>query len=176
MKFKGKIVDVSLDFLTHKPKVTLQLTSQEDILTEEFNRLNQEETLDITIVKHREKRSLNANNYAWSLITEIGNVLRANKEEVYLTMLKRYGQVSVISVLAEVNLGGYIKYYEHLGEGEVNGKKFKHYKIFKGSSEFDTKEMAIFIDGIVSECKELGIQTLEDIEIKRLIEEYGDKK
>jgi hypothetical protein len=31
--------------------------------------------------------------------------------------------------------------------------------VYKGSSEFDTREMSIFIDGIVSEAKVMGIQT-----------------
>ena len=40
------------------------------------------------IEEYKEKRSLNANNYAWVLITQIGNKLRKSKEEVYLQMLK----------------------------------------------------------------------------------------
>jgi hypothetical protein len=40
--------------------------------------------------------------------------------------------------------------------------------VYKGSSEFDTKEMSIFIDGIVSEAKELGIETMTPNEIARL--------
>jgi hypothetical protein len=35
--------------------------------------------------------------------------------------------------------------------------------------------MSIFIDSIVQDCKALGIKTLEDIEIERLIEAWeGD--
>lgn len=128
------------------------------------------------IKEYREKRSLNSNAYAWKLITEIGNVVRKSKEEVYLQMLKDYGQSEIVSMLSSISPVGYFKYYEKFGTGTINNKDFTHYKIYKGSSEFDSKEMSIFIDGIVQEAKQLNIQTLEDIEIEELIRsEYGDK-
>lgn len=122
------------------------------------------------IKEYKQKRSLNANAYAWKLITEIGNVLRKSKEEVYLQMLKDYGQSEIVSMLSSISPSGYFKYYEEFGTGEVRGKQFTHYKIYKGSSEFNSKEMSIFIDGIVQEAKQVGIQTLDDIEIERLVE------
>lgn len=126
------------------------------------------------IKEYKEKRSLNSNAYAWKLITELGNVLRKSKEEVYLQMLKDYGQSEVVSMFSSINPEGYFKYYEKFGTGVVNGKEFTHYKIFKGSSEYDSKEMSIFIDGIVQDCRSVGIQTLEDKEIEDLIRrEYG---
>ena len=120
------------------------------------------------IKEYKQKRSLNANAYAWKLITEIGNVVRKSKEEVYLQMLKDYGQSEVVSMLSSIDPKGYFKYYEAIGTGIVNDKEFTHYKIFKGSSEFDTKEMSIFIDGIVQEAEQLGIMTMTKEEIARL--------
>ena len=120
------------------------------------------------IKEKKEKRSLSQNAYAWKLITEIGNVLRKSKEEIYLNMLKDYGQSQIISILSTVDPNGYLKYYEEIGTGVVNNKEFTHYKIFKGSSEFDTKEMSIFIDGIIQECNNLGIAILSKEEIASL--------
>lgn len=120
------------------------------------------------IKEKKEKRSLSQNAYAWKLITEIGNALRKSKEEIYLSMLKDYGQSQIISILSTVDPSGYLKYYEEIGTGIVNNKEFTHYKIFKGSSEFDTKEMSIFIDGIIQECNNLGIATLSREEIASL--------
>ena len=111
------------------------------------------------IKEHREKRSLTANAYAWVLIGKIADAMRTSKDEIYLKMLKRYGQSELISVLSHVPIGNYIKYYEEAGESKLNGKDFTHYRVYKGSSEFDSREMSIFIDGVVSEAKELGIQT-----------------
>ena len=55
-----------------------------------------------------------------------------------------------------------------MGESVLNGKEYTHYKVYKGSSEFDTKEMSIFIDGIVEECKNVGIETMTPNEIAKM--------
>lgn len=120
------------------------------------------------IKEYKEKRSLSQNAYAWKLITEIANKVNKSKEEVYLEMLKSYGQSEVISMLSTIEPKGFFKYYEEIGTGIVNNKEFTHYKIFKGSSEYDSKEMSIFIDGVVQECTQLGIPTLSDEEIKSM--------
>jgi hypothetical protein len=130
--------------------------------------------LSVKIDKFREKRSLNANNYAWKLMTEIGNRTRQSKEDVYFLMLKRYGQSEMISVMAHVPIGQYVKYCEEAGESTLNGKLFKHYRVYKGSSEFDTKEMSIFIDGVVSEAKDLGINTDTPEQIAKMKDLWGE--
>ena len=163
----GRIKGLSQDFGTRS--VTLTLTINEEAAAKNlFDDLNGEEKLSVKIDKYREKRSLNANSYAWALLTEIANVVRASKDEVYLEMLKRYGQSEIISVLAHIPIGEYVKYCEEAGESKLNGKLFKHYKVYKGSSEFDSREMSIFLDGIVSEAEGLGIQTMTPNEIARL--------
>ena len=122
------------------------------------------------IKEHKEKRSLTANAYAWSLIGKIADALRTSKEDTYLTMLKRYGQSEIVSVLSSIDVTGYFKYFEAVGKATLQGKEFTHYKIFKGSSEYDSREMAILIDGIISEAKDLDIETLPPREIERLKE------
>lgn len=129
---------------------------------------NQDKDKIFEIKEHKEKRSLNANNYAWKLITEIGNRLLKSKEEVYLQMLKDYGQSEIVSILSSINPIGYFKYYEEVGTSVLNGKEFTHYKIFKGTSEYNTKEMSIFIDGVVQEAKQLDIETKTPEELDRL--------
>lgn len=170
IKLKGKIVDVSLDFVTHKPKITLEVDKQINLLNDEFNRIQSRDYLDIEIKEYREKRSLNANGYAWKLITEIANEVGKSKEEVYLDMLRHYGQSELVSVLSDIDVTGYFKYYEVAGTSMLNGKEFTHYKVYKGSSEYNTKEMSILIDGIVQEAKQLDIETLTPDEISRIKE------
>jgi len=120
------------------------------------------------IKEYKKHRSLSQNSYAWKLITELGNVMRKSKEEVYLEMLKDYGQSIIISLNSEINIDHYFRYYDLIGTGIVNNKVFNHYKIYKGSSEYDSKEMSIFIDGIVQECEQVGIPTLTKEEIERM--------
>ena len=131
---------------------------------------DREKVFDIT--EHHEKRSLNANAYAWSLIGKIADVLRTSKDEVYLTMLKRYGQSEIVSVISSIDVSGYFKYFEIVANATLQGKDFTHYRVFKGSSEYDTREMSILIDGIVSEAEELGIETLPPAEVERLKERW----
>lgn len=138
--------------------------------------LTQDENIDYEIKVFHHKRSLNANAYAWALIGKIADVLRTSKDEVYTTMLKRYGQSEVISVLSNVNIDKYFKYYEVFGHSKLNNKDFTHYKIFKGSSEFSSKEMAVLIDGIISEAKELNIPTLEEYKLDKIIGEWGNDR
>lgn len=135
-------------------------------------RLDKDTVYDVKIDKHREKRSLNANAYLWKLVTEIGNILNKSKEEVYLQMLIDYGQSEMASILSEIDVKGYFKYYKLAGTSLLNGKEFNHYKIYKGSSEYDTKEMSILLNGVVQEAKNLGIKTKDDIELERLVEEW----
>ena len=130
--------------------------------------LNQDREKLFEIKPYRQKRSLNANAYAWVLINEMANRLRTSKDEVYLEMLKRYGQSKVISVLSEIDISRFVKYYEEIGKGHVEGKEFTHYRCFIGSSEYDSREMAILIDGIVDEAQELGIDTLPTTAVERM--------
>jgi len=136
---------------------------------------NQDKEKTFEINEYKEKRSLNANNYVWKLITEIGNVLRKSKEEVYLQMLKDYGQQEMVSVLSSIDISGYFKYYQKAGTSILNDKEFTHYRIFKGTSEYNTKEMSIFIDGVVQEAKQLGIDTRTPEEIDRLKREWNNE-
>ena len=120
------------------------------------------------VKEYRQKRSLNANSYAWVLINEMANVLRTSKDEVYQEMLKRYGQNEVISVLSDIDISRFVKYYEEIGKGHVEVYSYPQYRCFIGSSEYDSREMAILIDGIVDEAKELGIDTLPTTAVERM--------
>lgn len=169
----GKLVGASFSWQNGQPLVTFELTHRNSAM-HMVDELKDIPKLSIKLDKYRERRSLNANNYAWHLITQIGNATRSSKDEVYFLMLKRYGQSEMISVLAHIPIEKYVKYCEEAGESTLNGKLFKHYRAYKGSSEFDTKEMSIFIDGIVSEAKELGIPTDTPDQIAKMKALWGE--
>ena len=44
--------------------------------------------------------------------------------------------------------------------------------MLRGSSTYNTEEMAHLIDGLVSECKEVGIETATPEELSRMLELY----
>ena len=88
-------------------------------------------------------------------------------------MLKEYGQSMLIPVTPGTCLEGFSKYFEFYERGKLNGKDCDWYKVYKGSSSYDSREMWIFLEGIVYEAKELDIPTLEDYKIEKLVEQWG---
>ena len=161
-----------------KQKLTFTLTQKQPIDDLKAIIANKK-LLAIECKEYRKKRSLDANSYAWLLIGKIADVLRTSKEEIYIKMLTRYGQreKQLISIIDNEEAIAMIyratnNHCTVVGEGTANGKQFKHLAILIGSSQYDTRQMSILIDGIVSECKELGIETLPPDEIKALKESW----
>lgn len=130
-----------------------------------------DQEITFTIKKRAMPRSLNANNYAWSLIEKLAVAVKSDKDSVYEEMLRRYGtgetyvdeagnECKVIFSLRDgIPPRMVARHYAEIGEGYVDGKKFIHYRAIKGTSEYSTKEMSAFLDGIISECHEVGIDT-----------------
>ena len=168
----GKIIGAAINFTNNKPTITFEINERCDFESM-VDDLKDKEKLSIEVKPYREKRSLNANAYAWVLIGKIADAMRVSKDTIYLYCLKRYGQSELVSVLSTVPVQHYFKYYEDAGESTLNGKDFTHYRVYKGSSEFDTLEMTIFIDGVVSEAKGLGISTETPEEIARMKALWG---
>ena len=138
--------------------------------------IDQPESKTYEIKEYKKKRSLNANNYAWVLITEIGNATKQSNQDVYMTMLKRYGQGSDdVSVRSDVDVSHYFKDYEVLRKGKVNGVEYTGYMIYKGSSTFNSAEMSRFIEGIVNEAEDLGIPTLDEEKIGIMTKRWKGK-
>ena len=121
---------------------------------------------------HREKRSLTANAYAWALIGKIADTLRTDKDAVYLQMLARYGQSEIVTVREDVPWQKIFRYADKIGTGVVKGRTFTHVRVYRGSSEYDSREMAVLIDGIIDEANSLGIETLPPEEVARLKERW----
>lgn len=143
-----------------------------------FN-LDSDTLYDVTIEKHKQKRSLKANRYAWELMTQIARKMIKSKEEIYLRMLSDYGVVkhdengSIIEGYFDVrtnltSIGSYWKFIEYVN---VNNKVKMRCLLLKGSSEYNSKEMYDFIKGIEQDAELLGIETLSELEFKSLIEE-----
>lgn len=137
---------------------------------------------DFVIKKHRDMRSIKANNFSWTLTDELAEKMlvagvKISKDEMHAEMIFRYGQVMkddndeqvIISTAQEVDVSKVFPYAKQIGTGTVNGKEFTHYRIYRGSHTYDTKEMSLFIKGIVEECREQGINT-DTPEIRALLE------
>lgn len=171
MKSTCKIENVSLDYQDNKPLITLKVDNKEFIKTDEFNNLKDKKLmLDLDLPK--QKRSLNANACLWELCTKLSEKLGTSKEEMYLMQLKKYGQSLLIPVLPDTKPNGYFKYYEFREKGKINNKECDWYVVYKGSSEYTTKEMSILLEGTNNDCKELGIESIEEYKLNKYIEEW----
>lgn len=116
--------------------------------------------VDVTVKGLKHKRSKNANDYFWEIVGQMADKLNSTKEEIYFKQLKRYGQGITVTVKegTDISRAGF-KYFERLQDGLHNGVKFVAYRVFIGSSQYNTQEMSVLIDGTIQDAKELGIQT-----------------
>ena len=167
MKLTGNIVGMSIDYKTGKPRLVLEINERSTAMSM-YDELHTLPKLSIDIKQYRDKRSLDANAYAWELMTQIANVLSVSKDEVYLMMLKKYGQGGVVKLRTKdisnlLRITPYVEKHESLED--TDGACY--YRFWVGSSKYDTQEMSILIDGIVSDAKELGIQTETPEELSR---------
>ena len=122
---------------------------------------------DLEVKEHREKRSLDANAYAWVLIHKLAAVERITPEEVYLLNIPKVGNNYTPVCLRECDVQRFIKSWESnglgwpvkdLGPSQVPG--CRNLMAYHGSSTYDTQQMAALIDNLVQDCKALDIETL----------------
>lgn len=174
MEFTGQIKGISNDFITGELNITFSVNEKSTILPE-YEKLKGCKKLRIKAVQYREKRSIDANAYLWVLLQKMAEVLRTDKWSLYLQMLKRYGQFTYIVVKpnAVEDVKKQWRECEEVGEIDVNGTKAVQMLCYYGSSTYDTKEMSVLIDGVVSECKELDIETLPPDELEYMKSLWG---
>lgn len=134
--------------------------------------LDKEKQYEIKVYK--KKRSLDANSYCWVLCKKIADELRITKEEVYRKAINEVGKFEIIPIKDEA-VDTFINAWKSKGVGWIcevfNKSKIEGYTnliAYYGSSIYNSKEMSILIDSIVSEAKELKIETLTPNELERL--------
>lgn len=123
------------------------------------------------ITEYHPKRSRNQNNYFYALQGQLASAIRTSNDELHELLLRRYsvpfpyedGTVTITlqSDIPVTALPG------HWIQVKTDGKETDYMRI-KGSHDMDSKEMSRLLDGLISECKEVGIETLPPHEIERL--------
>lgn len=132
------------------------------------------------IKEKRARRSLDANAYCWVLIGKLAENRNLKKTEVYREYIKEMTAYEVVPIKIEA-VEKWISNWEQKGLGWLcddmgdcrNTKGYKNIKCYFGSSTFDTREMSHFIDMIVTDCHELGIETATPDELARLKQTWG---
>lgn len=172
METTGRIKSIARDWNSNKVLVTLELDSLPSDLADLGS-----DTLDITAHKHRRRRSRNANALLWSCLGKIAAALRTDKWEVYLRMLKRYGNFTYVCVKPQAveMLKRQWRECEELGPINVNGQVAVQMICYYGSSTYDTHQFTVLLDGVISEMKEIGLETPAEEELRRTLEAWDEQ-
>lgn len=136
---------------------------------------DRERLFDIT--PHREKRSLNANALLWKCLGDIAGALHSDKWTVYLQMLKRYGTYTYICVKPKAveAVKKQWRESEEIGTINIDGEEAVQMLCYFGSSTMNSKEFSILLDGVISEMKEMGLDTPADRELERAIKQMEER-
>lgn len=181
MELTGKIADLSLDFVTGKAKLTLEVNETEAI-KQGYDELHEAEKLSIEIKKYRKKRSLDMNAYAWVLMDKLAAKTGVTKTEVYRSYIKDIGGNSDIVCVKNEAVEKLCEGWEHNGIGwqsDVMPSKLDgctNVILYYGSSTYDTAQMKRLIDNIVQDCEEQGIQTATADEIANMLSLWEQEK
>ncbi len=126
----------------------------------------------------KRKRSLNANSYCWVLLGKIADKLGITKEDVYRDFIKNKGIYRIITMNSDA-VPIFIKIWNEKGLGwlcetsETKITSLTDVVAYYGTSSYNTSQMAIFVDYVVQEAKQLGIETLPPQKLATLKDEWG---
>ena len=141
-----------------------------------------ETDVDVTVKKHREKRSLDANAYFWVLVDRLAEKTRIPKTDIYRRYIREIGgnheMVCVIDSAVEKLRNG----WEHNGLGWQTDTMPSRIPgctnviLYYGSSTYNTRQMSHLIDMAVQDCQEQNIETLSPEKLAGMMEEWGCTK
>lgn len=137
------------------------------------------EKWELVLKKKEKKRSKDANAYMWELIEKIAKATGSDKITVYKKMLMDFPGISDIYIIEEQAVEDFINVWTKQGIGwsveeipcDFEGKR--SFMAHKGSSAFNSEQMARFIDSLIDECLALKIDTLSPRD-RALLKGYGN--
>ena len=142
----------------------------------------------VEIKEYRERRSLDANAYAWQLIGKLAAKLSTpgkpgvpgvviTPEQVYREAIRDVGDNYEVIPIRDDALDRWREIWRGKGLGwvcEVIGKSkiegYTNTRCFYGSSVYDKAQMSRLISIIVEECKAAGVETMTPAELASLLE------
>lgn len=133
---------------------------------------------DEEIEVKRKKRSKSSNSYYWSLLQKLCEEMNVEVIGEYRKRVKELGIFQTFELNTE-NVPTFEHLWNERGLGwftekvDENGNK-TIINAYYGSSSYNSKQFSRLLDNLIQDCRSVGIQTLEDIEIEKLIRsEYG---
>jgi hypothetical protein len=139
-----------------------------------------ESPVKVEIKKASKSRSLSANAYAWVLIDKISEKTGINQTDVYRSAIREIGGVSTLLGIKDEAVPVFSENWQrgHLGRQVeiIPGSSkpgWSNVRVFYGSSEFDSAQIARLIDSLIQDAEALGIPTINDEEAGRMISKWG---
>lgn len=174
----------NLELLYKGTKCTIWLDKKDAAeIVNTFSGIDTGAEYDITVKKRRGRRSLNANNYHWSLCEQIAKILKTSKYQVHNQLLVDYGtdwldedEKTVYALMKDGDwyLRSETTHYRPTDATEDRkGTIYRWFVLLLPSHLMDTAQMSALIDGTVYEAKELGIDTRTPDEIERMKQQWG---
>lgn len=130
------------------------------------------------VKEHRERRSLDANAYFWTLCDKLSEQTGIPKTEIYREAIRNIGGNNQVVCVPTKAVDKLCEGWQHNGLGwltdtaESKLEGCTNVILYYGSSTYDSKQMARLIDNIVQDCKAVGIETATPQELARLKEEW----
>lgn len=132
---------------------------------------------DLEVKEHRNKRSLDANAYAWVLIHKLAEAMKLTPEEVYIQQIPNVGNNYTVMCVRNADVDRLRKSWTSNGIGwpvrdlgPSNVRGCRNLMAYHGSSTYDTAQMSRLIDLLVQDCKALDIETLSEEKLSLLKE------
>jgi hypothetical protein len=129
----------------------------------------------------RKKRSKNANSYFWELLQKLCEEMNIDVIQEYKKRVKELGIFKQWEISIE-NVPTFEKLWQDRGIAwftekveEIGNKAIIN--AYYGSSSYNSRQFSKLLDNLVQDCKLVGIQTLDELEIEELIRrEYGENR
>lgn len=173
--YTGRFVDLKKDYYHKKAYITFEVNEDPQGLEE-----LKDTDLKIKIVRKKDVRSLNSNDYFHVLNRKLAQKLRKSEAYMKNELLARYGQKEFLDEMEEhpAIITTQIppedmmkKEYLHTSCFDIRVKgeaTWYSYYCLRPSHTYDSGEMSRLIQGTIEDCKEQGIETATPDEIARM--------
>lgn len=130
--------------------------------------------------EYRQKRSKDANAYFHVLVNQLARYFNISDEDMKIKMNLDYGTIARFEdgrikgckVPKETNMKEIYKYSKWYKE-DIDG--YDCYIFYKETHTLNTKEMSQLINGVIQECKDVGIETEPQEKIDSLLKGWENK-
>lgn len=173
MRSRARLHDISFDYSRQMVKATFLL---ESVSAKQVERLNDKELI-LEAKQYHPKKTNDQNAYLWILLQSMADHVKggSTKWQQYMRCIREYG-VFVYLPAQEQDLPMLESVFRLIvdrGEIEIttpSGKQVTCHQMqcFKGTSKYNKEEMSNFLDKIVAECKDAGIDVATPDELEHM--------